>query len=340
MPQLSRRSWLSLATAAFPLAAFAVPAAAQAVRRPVVVNGRRYLQYDVFTDKPLAGNQLAVFTDTAGLSAAEMQAMTRETKFSECTFVQPSEAAGTDARLRIFGPANELQFAGHPVIGSTFALADDGAITPGQKEFTFGLGVGPTLIELEWSAAGADKGRLQFAWMTQQKPAFGPTLDAPGPLAAALGIEATMLRPGVLPQEVNCGSPFFMVPLVSRAAVDQAVVDVRAAGAMFEAAKITRRGLFIFSTEPGADGATVYSRMMGANEDPATGSASGPLGCYLVKQGLVAPDKAGSMVSAQGVKMGRPSRIHIKIDVSGGEISRVRVGGTSVLVGEGKLRSS
>ncbi len=298
------------------------------------MNGRRYLQYDVFTDKPLAGNQLAVFTDTAGLPTEQMQAMTRETRFSECTFVQPAEAAGTDVRLRIFGPTSELPFAGHPVIGSAFALADDGAIAVGRKEFTFGLGIGPTLVELEW---GAD--RLKFAWMTQQKPVFGPTLNAPGPLAAALGVDPSALRPGVLPQEVNCGSPFFMVPLVSRAAVDQAVVDTRAAAAMFEAARITRRGLFIFSTEPGADGATAYSRMMGANEDPATGSASGPLGCYLVKHGLVPADRAGSIVSAQGVKMGRPSRIHIKIDQSGGEISRVRVGGTSVLVGEGSLRA-
>jgi trans-2,3-dihydro-3-hydroxyanthranilate isomerase len=320
--------------AALPAAA-SIPLSAQQVRRPAVLNGRRYLQYDVFTDKPLAGNQLAVFTETAGLTADQMQAMTRETKFSECTFVQPAEAAGTDVRLRIFGPANEMQFAGHPVIGSTFALADDGVIASGRKEFTFGLGIGPTLVELEWQGD-----RLQFAWMTQQKPVFGPTLNAPSALAATLGIDPSALRPGVLPQEVNCGSPFFMVPLVSRAAVDQAVVDLRAAAAMFEAAKITRRGLFIFSTEPGPDGATAYSRMMGANEDPATGSAGGPLGSYLVKHGLVPADKAGSIVSAQGVKMGRPSRIHIKIDLAGGEISRVRVGGTSVLVGEGRLRAS
>ncbi len=337
MVQLTRRSWLSLAAAALPATAIPTALAAQQVRRPTVLNGRRYLQYDVFTDKPLAGNQLAVFMETAGLTAEQMQAMTRETKFSECTFVQPAEAAGTDVRLRIFGPANEMQFAGHPVIGSTFALADDGVIATGRKEFTFGLGIGPTLVELEWAAAGD---QLQFAWMTQQKPVFGPTLNAPGPLAAALGLDASAMRPGVLPQEVNCGSAFFMVPLVSRATVDQAVVDIRAAAAVFEAAKITRRGLFIFSTEPGADGATVYSRMMGANEDPATGSASGPLGCYLVKHGLVAPGMAGSIISSQGVKMGRPSRIHIKIDLAGGEISRVRVGGTSVLVGEGRLRAS
>src|SRR5262245_53162893 len=335
MLRITRRHAIGLAAAVLPAVARTGSVQAQSMRRPTVPNGRRYLQYDVFTDRPLAGNQLAVFVETTGLTAAEMQAMTRETKFSECTFVQPAELAGTDVRLRIFGPANEMPFAGHPVIGSTFALADEGVIAAGRKTFTFGLGIGPTLVELEWQGD-----RLQFAWMTQQKPVFGPTLDAPGPLAAALGLDPSALRPGVLPQEVNCGSAFFMVPLASRAAVDQAVVDVRAAAAMFEAAKITRRGLFIFSTEPGADGATAYSRMMGANEDPATGSASGPLGCYLVRHGLVPAAGAGSIVSAQGVKMGRPSRIHIKIDVMGGDITRVRVGGTSVLVGEGRLRAS
>ena len=341
MTKFSRRSWLSLAAAGLPLWMMPRASSAQQVRRPTIVNGRRYLQYDVFTDKPLTGNQLAVFTDTAGLLTAEMQAMTRETKFSECTFVQPAEASGTDVRLRIFSPNNEMQFAGHPVIGSTFALADDGVIAAGRKEFTFGLGIGPTLVELEWAAEGADRSRLQFAWMTQQKPEFGPTLNATAQLMSALGLEASAIRPGSLPQEVNCGSAFFMVPLVSRAAVDQAVMDTRAVAAAFEAAKVTRRGLFIFSTEPGADGATAYSRMLGATaEDPATGSASGPLGCYLLKHGLVSADKAGSIISAQGVKMGRPSRIHIRIDLAGNEITRVRVGGTSVLVGEGRLRSA
>ena len=133
MPQLSRRTLLGLAAAALPVAALPRSASGQSIRRPAVVNGRRYLHYDVFTDTPLAGNQLAVFTDTAGLTAAQMQAMTRETKFSECTFVQLSELAGTDVRLRIFGPANEMAFAGHPVIGSTFALADDGAMRSAEE---------------------------------------------------------------------------------------------------------------------------------------------------------------------------------------------------------------
>jgi trans-2,3-dihydro-3-hydroxyanthranilate isomerase len=140
---------------------------------------------------------------------------------------------------------------------------------------------------------------------------------------------------------VSCGSAFFFVPIVSRAEVDKAVVDARALEAVFRNAGLTpARGVFIFSPEPGPDGATCYSRMLGAtSEDAATGSASGPLGCYLVRHGLVPPGKASAIVSAQGVKMGRPSRIHIKIDLSGDEITRVRVGGTSVLVGEGRLRA-
>jgi len=227
------------------------------------------------------------------------------------------------------------------VIGSTFALADDGVIKAGRKEFTFGLGIGPTLVELEWATDGTDRTeRLKFVWMTQQKPTYGPEFPTPALLAGALGLDPSALRPNTAPQEVSCGSPFMFVPLVSRAAVDQAVIDPRAAAAAFESAKLTRRGLFIFTPEQGADGATVYSRMMGATEDPATGSASGPLGCYLVKHGIVPADKVGSILSSQGVKMGRPSRIHIKLDMQGSEVTRVRVGGTSVLVGEGRLRAS
>jgi trans-2,3-dihydro-3-hydroxyanthranilate isomerase len=108
-----------------------------------VTNGRRFLQYDVFTDRPLTGNQLAVFMDARGLAAETMAAMTRETNFSEATFVTAAEQPGTDIRLRIFGRGGEMPFAGHPVIGSTFALADDGVITAGTKTFTFGLNIGP-----------------------------------------------------------------------------------------------------------------------------------------------------------------------------------------------------
>jgi trans-2,3-dihydro-3-hydroxyanthranilate isomerase len=229
-----------------------------------------------------------------------------------------------------------MPFAGHPVIGSTFALADDGVIAPGTGRFTFGLNIGPTLVELEWKGE-----RLAFAWMTQQPPAFGAIVPDTTRLAAAYGLPAESVLPGLPVQEVNCGSAFYFLPLKTRAAVDQAAIDTRAVGAVFEAAKLTRRGVFVFSPEPGADGATVYSRMIGNVEDPATGSASGPLGCYLVRHGLVPLDKAAAIVSTQGVKMNRPSRIYIKIDAEAADrITRVRVGGGSVLVGEGRLRSA
>jgi trans-2,3-dihydro-3-hydroxyanthranilate isomerase len=335
LPVYPRRAVLGLAGALL-VAPRPTATALQSARRASVANGRRYLQYDVFTDRPLTGNQLAVFLETAGLDTASMAAMTRETNFSEATFVFPVEQPGTDIRLRIFGRGGEMPFAGHPVIGSTFALADDGLIAPGRREFTFGLNIGPTLVELEWEGES-----LRFAWMTQRPPVFGPSLPSPDAVAAALGVPAGAVSRATPIQEVNCGSAFYFCPIATRAAVDQAVLDSRAMGAVFEEARLQRRGVFIFTTEGGADGATVYSRMLGATaEDPATGSASGPLGCYLVRHGLVPLARAGTIVSAQGVRMNRPSRIHIRIDATGPEsITRVRVGGGSVLVGEGRLRA-
>jgi trans-2,3-dihydro-3-hydroxyanthranilate isomerase len=309
--------------------------AAPFVQSPATSSARafRYLHYDVFTDAALAGNQLAVFTNPAGLSADDMARITREMNFSECTFIYPAEQAGTDLRLRIFGLGGEMPFAGHPVIGSTFALAQEKLIKPGQSRVVMGLGLGPTPVDLEWR--GSD---LAFAWMTQQRPTFGPTLDARDQMASVLGVDASAIRANLPIQEISCGSAFFYVPLTTRAAVDQAVLDPRANDAMFKQAGLTRRGVFVFSTEAASDGATVYSRMLGAGrEDPATGSASGPLGCYLVKHGLVSPDRAAQIVSSQGVKMGRPSRIHIRIAGTPDSITDVKVGGASVLVGDGRI---
>src|SRR5262249_41453248 len=139
-------------------------------------------------------------------------------------------------------------------------------------------------------------------------------------------------------QEVSCGLPFVFVPLTSRAAVDRCELDPRANAAMFTEAGLARRQLFVFSVEPGDDDATVYSRMLGAGrEDPATGSASGPPGCDLVRYGLVRRERAKEIVSRQGVKMGRPSRVHIRIAGGPDEITDVQVGGRSVLVGDGRI---
>ena len=339
MIELTRRQWTKVAATgalgAIPAAAWAQKSGGAAAQ---LSNLRRYLHYDVFTDRPHTGNQLAVFMEPQGLATEAMSAMTTEMNFSECTFALPPEATGTDLRLRIFGRAgNEMPFAGHPVIGSVFALADEGVIAAGRQDFTFGLGIGPTPVALEW-----DAGRLRFAWMTQQRPTYGASLEPTAALAAAMGVEAGQLVPNLPVQEVSCGSAFFYAPLTTRVAVDAVQMNGRELDAVFKQAGVQRRGIFVFTTEKGADGATVYSRMVGAtgSEDPATGSASGPLGCYLVKHGLVPAAAAASITSAQGVKMGRPSRIHIRIAVSGQDITRVQVGGTSVLVGDGRLRSA
>ena len=342
MPRPTRRAVLAAgASSVVALTAGAVPGRAQTPAAATAVsrlpNLRRYLHYDVFTTTPHTGNQLAVFMEPQGLATEAMAAMTREMNYSECTFVFPPETPGTTVRLRIFGRAGEMPFAGHPVIGSACALADDGRIAAGTTDIVFGLGIGPTPVALEW-----DGPRLGFAWMTQQRPVFGPSLTANASLAAAIGVTPEQLVSRLPVQEVSCGSAFFYVPLTTRAAVDAVQMNGRELDAVFKAAGVPRRGLFVFTTEPGADGATVYSRMVGATgaEDPATGSASGPLGCYLVRHGLVPAGAAGAIVSAQGVKMGRPSRIHIRLAMSGDDITRVQVGGTSVLVGDGRLRAS
>jgi trans-2,3-dihydro-3-hydroxyanthranilate isomerase len=146
---------------------------------------------------------------------------------------------------------------------------------------------------------------------------------------------------GLPVQVVSCGVPFLFVPLTSRAAVDNATVNRGALEDLLQSSKSGAHGVFLFSAERSADRATVYSRLfapdLGVAEDPATGSASGPLGCYLVRHKVVSKEKAGAMLSLQGVKMGRPSHVHISIGVEKGEITNVRVGGESVLAGEGTL---
>src|SRR3954467_9386506 len=250
-----------------------------------VTSGYRYIHLDVFTDRRLQGNQLFAFLQPAGLDADTMQTMTRESNLSECTFVFPPEAAGTDHRVRIFTRTAETPFAGHPTIGTAFALAHTGVLKPGLSHTTFGLGVGPTNIDLEWKG-----GTLAFAWMTQLKPTFGKTIADSAALAAAIGVDS--LDPRAPAQEVNCGSNFFIVPLPTRKAVDAAVIDRVRLDAVFAAAGIQRRGLYIFSTDGGGDDATAYIRLLGTGciEDPATGSAAGPAGAFMAKNGLVPPD--------------------------------------------------
>jgi trans-2,3-dihydro-3-hydroxyanthranilate isomerase len=294
-----------------------------------------YLHYDVFTDEPLTVNQLALFLDGRGLPSERMQALAREMNFSESTFILPAETAGTDVRMRIFTPANEMPMAGHPTIGSTFALAEAGVIRPGAARFVFGLGIGPVPVDLEWEGS-----RLRFAWMTQLTPSFGPALDARDVVAAALGLPAGDLVPELPVQQVSCGVTFLLVSLRSRETVDRAVSDA-AAFRRLAAATGINLPMYLFAVLPPGSSETVYSRMFapefGITEDPASGSACGPVGCYLVRHRLVTGDAARRIVALQGKAMQRPSRIHIAIGERGGEIVEVKVGGTAVLVGRGEL---
>ena len=297
----------------------------------------RFLQYDVFTDRLFGGNQLAVFLDGRGLATDTMQAIAKEMNFSETTFVLPAETTGTDARVRIFTPGAELPMAGHPTIGTTFALARTGVVASGRAQIVLGLGIGPTPVALTWKNED-----LVFAWMTQPNPTFGEPLADREAVASALSISSAAITGTGRPvQVVSCGNPFLFVPLTARRAVDNASVNAPVLERVLREASPPAHGVFLFSSEPGPDRATVYSRMFapdfGVMEDPATGSASGPLGCYLVRHQIVPPDRAGSILSLQGVKMGRPSHVHVSIGSAGGAITSVRVGGEAVLAGEGTL---
>ena len=297
-----------------------------------------YLHLDVFTDRRFEGNQLAVFRDGRGLPPETMQTIAREMNFSESTFILPAERNDTDVRMRIFTPGVELPMAGHPTIGSTFALAHTGVIAPGRDHFVFGLGVGPTRVELEW-----EQGALSFARMDQRLPEVREPAVSVDQVVRAVGVpEAAFRKTGWPIAEISCGVPYILLPLATRADVDSAIADLGALRALKSAFGGDHSAVYLFTTERQDDDVTAYSRMfasgLGIAEDPATGSACGPLGCYLVTHGVVGDADAGRMVSWQGVAMGRPSRIHIAIGKDGnGAITRVQVGGRAVVVAEGRL---
>jgi len=307
----------------------------------------QYLFYDVFTDRPLLGNQLAVFPDARGLTTEQMQAIAREINFSESTFILPAERPDTDIRMRIFTPGVEMPMAGHPTIGSTFALAHLGVIPSRTRRFVFGLNVGPTPVDIEW-----DGDRPRFAWMTQAIPTFSPVVRDREAVAAVIGLRPSDLMENLPIQEISCGVPYLVVPVRDRDAVDRATGD---SVAMLELPDLSRSHpailLFALDVVSGFSRTsevqvrlqpdTTYSRMfaagLGVLEDPATGSAAGPLGCYLVEHGLVSTDEARQMTNAQGVKMGRASRIHMSITGTPGAITDVKVGGQAVLVARGEF---
>jgi len=279
-----------------------------------------------------------VFVDAVGLDAGQMQQIAMEMAFSETSFVLPAESDNTDHRVRIFTPGRELPMAGHPTIGTAFALAHEKRIAADQDSVRMGLGVGATAVSLEWN-----EGALRFAWMRQAVPTFGAISQGIAQLATALGVDEGEIRETGLPvQEVSSGVPFLLVPMVSREAVNGARVERSALRIFFDSSGLPELPVLVFSLAGADDEAQAFSRMFapafGITEDPATGAASGPLGAYLVHHGAVTEMRALRMVNLQGVAMGRPSRITISIASANRRIIDVRVGGTSVLVGAGFIQ--
>ncbi len=297
-----------------------------------------YHLVDVFTDRAFGGNQLAVFTNGRDLPTELMQAIAKELNLSETTFVLPAQEAGNHYQLRIFTPAVELPLAGHPTVGTTFILAREHMIeAPGSEtEMTIRLeeGVGTIPVTLQYK-----EGLVDFIKMKQPLPTFGPRYPDAETIARMLSLDPAALDSRYPIEAVSCGVPFLFVPLQDL----EAVRSVRFRREVWEQElqDFHAPHIFVFAPETQTDGATVHSRMfapaMGIAEDPATGAASGPLGSYLVRYGLVPAAPKVQIISEQGFELGRPSFIQIEIEQNEGQISGVYVGGQCYYIGEGYL---
>ena len=295
-----------------------------------------FVQVDVFTERVFGGNPLAVVFEAAGLSESEMQAIAREMNCSETTFLLPPTRPDCEARVRIFTPAREVPFAGHPTIGTAWVLATEELLPPHTRRFNLEEGIGPVEVTLE-----GDLARPSLLWMRHGDARFGPELANRAGFARALGLAESDLLAGAPIRTGSTGSTFLYIPLRDRQTVDQARLDVPALlAAQGEGPNV---GVFVFAPDPDPKAGRVYSRMFaphtsGIPEDPATGSASGPLGAYLVERGLVTPSATVDIVSEQGTRMGRPSFIRIRVGMAAGRVSGILVGGSVVPVIEGRLR--
>ena len=288
-----------------------------------------FVQVDVFAERPLAGNPLAVFPDAAGLSGAEMQAVAREMNLSETTFVTPPEGEG-DARVRIFTPELELPFAGHPSVGTACELVRSGAVavrgpvTPVVLE----LGVGPTLVEVE-VRDGAPAG----ATVHQGPPRFGAAPPRER-AAAALGLAADELHPELGPLVVDTGLAYAVVPLRDQAVLGAIRLDLGLVTAFEQEYAELYPCAFTGAGEPWVEARGLFPNA-GIPEDPATGSAAGPLAAYLARAGRLQPGER--RVVLQGARIGRPSHLTVAVEGAPGRISDVLVGGRVFPVLRGEL---
>lgn len=295
----------------------------------------RYSLVDVFTNRAFGGNPLAVFTDARGLPPETMQAIAKEMNLSETTFVLPPQDPKHDYQVRIFTPAVELPMAGHPTVGTAFVLAREHMISlaGGETTIVFEEGVGPIEVTLS-----SKDDTIQSIFMRQLLPTFGSRFDERERIAQMLSLDLDALDAPLPVETVSCGVPFLFVPIKSL----KAMRAIRFRKDVWENLRdFVAPEVFVFTREVESPGSTIHSRMfapaMGIAEDPATGAASGPLGCYLVRHGLVPPAPAAHIISEQGIEMGRPSLIQIRIEQEADNITGVHVGGQCHFMGEGYL---
>jgi trans-2,3-dihydro-3-hydroxyanthranilate isomerase len=276
----------------------------------------RYVVADVFTDTALEGNAVAVFTDARELEAGSMQRLARETNLSESVFVLPAEGDG-HARIRIFTPTAELPFAGHPVLGTAYVLA-----APMQLgTIVLECGAGPVPVELERD----ESGRIVFGRMTQPIPKIAP-FDREAELLAALGLE----RSEVPVERYENGPVFVLVVLPSREAVAGLQPDMRVLRTFGDL------GVSCTAGEGTRWKTRMFAPAFGVDEDPATGSAAGPVACHLAWHGLIGWGE--EVVLEQGAEIGRPSLLFARAEGGEGLIDRVTVGGRAVTVARGEFR--
>ena len=294
----------------------------------MVAEQRRFsfVQFDVFSCQRLAGNPLAIFHDGSGLTDEEMQALAREMNLSETTFVLPRDAAvegKRGVRVRIFTVKEELPFAGHPTLGTAFALRGPGR----RAEFTLDLNAGKVPVRFE-----EVPGEPVFGEMTQLDPKFGPRHDREAVVRAA-GLRDGDVDPSLPIETISTGVPFTIVPLRGLDDMRGLQVDLKSSADYLGPAG----GMFYFVTRETTDpAARLHARMMFYNgEDPATGSAAGCAAAWMVAHGVAEPEER-SLIE-QGIEMRRPSRIFVRAGFEDNRIVNVRVGGNAVEVLRGEV---
>jgi trans-2,3-dihydro-3-hydroxyanthranilate isomerase len=299
-----------------------------------------FVTADVFTDRPFGGNPLAVFLDARGLDDALMQAIAREMNLSETVFVLPPQDARHTRRLRIFTPATELPFAGHPTVGTAVVLAETGALGGAAERMVLEEEVGPVEVTIDRGADDRGAGRATAAVLTSPRlSAAGPALPEPSTLARVLGLPVSAVaEAGVPPGGYEAGVPFAIVPVRDPAALSAIRLDLAAWRDVLADAWAPH--LYAVTMEDWATGREIRARMfapaMGIAEDPATGAAAAALAGFLADRQRLADGEVRWTIR-QGEKMGRPSEIALEADISGGRLARVRIGGKAVIMSRGEF---